>query len=56
LTEDHAFFSVLRELGIKAWCAPGIEVYHVRPQALSLADYDRAQVQLGTPYTREGAL
>jgi Glycosyltransferase like family 2 len=56
LTEDHSFFRRLKELGIPAYCAPKVECHHVRPQALGLKDYDRSRVQLGAPYTRQGAL
>ena len=56
LTEDHSFFKRLKACGIKAYCVPSVEAHHVMPRALSLADYDRSQVVLGSPYTRDGAI
>jgi Glycosyltransferase like family 2 len=40
-SEDNSFFMRLRKLGIKAYCAPYIESYHLRTQALSRKDQQR---------------
>ena len=47
LGEDHSFFKRLERLGIKAYCDPVIECFHLRTQPISAADYDREAVLLG---------
>lgn len=56
LTEDHSFFVRLKECDIKAYCVPSVECHHVRPQALSIQDYDTRRIVLGSPYLRSGAI
>lgn len=40
--EDFSFFDRCRRLGIKAWCCPSIQSYHLRTQETRIEEYNPA--------------
>lgn len=53
-SEDHSFFNRLRKLGLKAYCAPMVELEHLIPQGISLRDYKVEEQVIGPRQEVEG--
>lgn len=45
-SEDHSFFRRLERLNIKAYFAPEVECPHLEVREITMADYDRTNVEL----------
>ena len=52
--EDHSFFIRCKELGIKSWCCPAIESFHLQVRPLSLADYEPGMIPTGKTHDVTG--
>lgn len=46
LGEDHSFFKRLIKLGIKAYCNPDIQSFHLQIRPISIEDYDPSMLNL----------
>lgn len=48
-SEDHSFFLRLKRLGIKAYCAPKVECWHLQPRPISENDEDYGDHVISEP-------
>ena len=45
--DDFNFFERIRLMGIKSWCCPAIQTYHLRESETSLDDYNESEMVVG---------